>query len=196
MPTADLAPYLPDEAWFRFNPRGIHGAPHTTRVLLWADALADALTGPGALRREELRWAASLHDVGRRDDGIDRGHGARSAACVLETLPALRPQTAGLDLAFVAELCRWHEIPDRDIARLTLELVILKDADALDRCRLGDLDPDRLRLARSHHLIEPAALLERMTNQYGYLSAADVLHTAERLQQTAPSMTGGARRTT
>ena len=196
MPTADLAPYLPDDAWFPFHPRGIHGARHTTRVLLWADAFADALAGPGALRREELRWAASLHDVGRRDDGIDRGHGTRSVAWVLETLPALRPRTAGLDLAFVAELCRWHEVPDRDVGHLTLELVVLKDADALDRCRLGDLDPDRLRLARSHHLIEPAALLERMTNRYGTLSAADVLRTAARLQQAEPSMNGGTRPTT
>ncbi len=177
----ELGQYLPDEAWFRFNPRGIHGAPHTTRVLLWAETLAGAIAGPGALRREELRWAAAIHDVGRIDDGVDRGHGERSARWMEGSLRSVRPQTTELDLRFVAELCRWHEVRDRDIERLTLELVILKDADALYRCRLGDLNPERLRLARSLRLIEPAARLERATARYGRITAREVVETARDL---------------
>ena len=177
----DLSPYLPREEWFRFNPRGIHGAPHTARVLVWADTIADRLGGPGALRREELRWAAAVHDVGRVDDGIDRGHGLRSAAWVLDRLPSERPETAGIDLAYVAELCRWHEVGDREIERLSLELVILKDADGLDRARLGDLDPNRLRLALSRALVRPAEELERATNRYGTVSGQEVLLAAARL---------------
>lgn len=179
-----LRPYLPDEAWFRFNPRGIHGAPHTARVLVWADAIAGAIAAPAALRREELRWAAAVHDVGRTDDGIDRGHGARSAEWVLSRLPSLRPETAGVDLAFVAELCRWHEIRDPEIERFSLELLILKDADALDRARLGDLDPSRLRLARSRRLVAAAEELERATKRYGEVTASDVLAAADRLFPT------------
>lgn len=181
MAARDLLPYLADEAWFRFNPRGIHGAPHTTRVLVWADALAAAIAGADALRREELRWAAAVHDVGRRDDGIDLGHGRRSARWVVDHLARERPATARLDLGFVAELCRWHETPDREIGRLSLELLILKDADGLDRARLGDLDPGRLRLARSRAFIGPAERLERATRAYGRVTATDVMDVADRL---------------
>lgn len=181
MSVAVLAPYLPEERWFRFNPRGIHGAPHTARVLVWADSLARKLGKPNALRLEELRWAAAVHDIGRVDDGIDRGHGERSAAWVLARLAIERPATAPLDLGFVAHLCRWHEIPDHDIDRLDLELLILKDADALDRARLGDLDPERLRLAQARRLIGAAERLERVTNRYGDVSAEDVLRAAGRV---------------
>ncbi|CAA9547656.1 MAG: hypothetical protein AVDCRST_MAG19-508 [uncultured Thermomicrobiales bacterium] len=180
-PSSNLRSYLPDESWFRFRPRGIHGAPHTTRVLVWADAIANAVAGPGALRLEELRWAASVHDVGRVNDGTDQGHGTRSAEWVAMNLAETRPQTTGLDLAFVAELCRWHEIPDPKIGRLSLELLILKDADGLDRARLGDLDPRRLRLARSLGLVAAAEELERATNRYGSVTAADILDAADRL---------------
>ncbi len=126
----ELLPYVADEGWFRFNPRGMHGAPHTTRVVVWSDVIADRLGRPDALRREELRWAAAVHDVGRVDDGIDRGHGSRSAEWVRERLAAERPLAPGLDLDFVAELCQWHEVRDQDIPRLSLELLILKSLDS------------------------------------------------------------------
>lgn len=179
MAASDLHPYLAAEDWFRFNPRGIHGAPHTTRVLVWADALAATIGGPLALRVDELRWAAAVHDLGRVDDGADAGHGARSASWVVAHLPIERPSTARLDVDFIAELCRWHEIPDREIGRLSLELMILKDADALDRARLGDLDPGRLRLAKAGSLIGPAERLERATNRYGRVTATEVLVAAD-----------------
>ncbi len=179
--THDLTPYLPREEWFRVNPRGIHGAPHTTRVLVWAVALADALGRRDAIRREELLWAASVHDVGRVDDGIDPGHGSRSATWVRDRLVPERPETATLDLEFIAELCTWHEVPDDQIERLSLELVILKDADALDRCRIYDLDPYRLRLTRTTRFVNSAERLERATNTYGRVTAADVLEAAVNL---------------
>jgi len=172
---ANLCRYLPDDGWFRFSPRGIHGSAHVTRVLVWSDTLAGLVGRSGAIRREELRWAAAVHDVGRENDGVDAGHGARSASWVDRELRRYRPEIGDLDVDFVAELCRWHEMPDQQIERLSLELMILKDADALDRCRLGDLDPSRLRLPRAHSLIERAARLERRTCAYGQVSGADVL---------------------
>jgi len=184
---AEIERYLPEEAWFRREPRGIHGAPHTTRVLIWATVLADALANRGAIRREELLWAAAVHDVGRVDDWTDPGHGARSAAWAIEHLPALRPETARLDLGFLAELCTWHETWDAKIPRLSLELAILKDADALDRCRIHDLDPTRLRLARSLALVAPAERLEGATNDYGRVTAPDVAAAYHRLSDTQAS---------
>ena len=177
----DLDRFLPDEQWFRHRPRGIHGAPHTTRVLIWAAMLVDGLGRRDALRRDELLWAASVHDVGRVNDGVDRGHGARSAAWVLDRLVAERPALSGLDLPFVAELCRWHEVPDAAIERLSLELVILKDADGLDRVRIGDLDPERLRLQHAARMVEAAESLERRTDAYERITADKVLAMARRL---------------
>jgi hypothetical protein len=176
----DLDLFLPDEAWFRFRPRGIHGAPHTTRVLVWAEVLAEQIGRPEAMRRDELLWAAAVHDVGRVDDGIDRGHGRRSAEWVTTHLGKVRPAAAACDLEIVAELCTWHEVADQEIERLTLELLLLKDADGLDRVRLGDLDPERLRLQHARRLVDAAARLERATNDYGRVSAEDVLREARR----------------
>lgn len=158
--TRDLSHFLPNEEWFRFNPRGIHGAPHTTRVLVWSARITAALGQQDALRRDELLWAAAVHDVGRVDDGIDRGHGSRSAAWVKDRLLIERPETRALDVDFITELCTWHEVPDGQIEHLSLELVILKDSDALDRCRIGDLDPSRLRLTTATRMVAAAERLE------------------------------------
>jgi hypothetical protein len=176
---ADLDRFLPDEAWFRHRPRGIHGTPHTTRVLVWAAVLASRIGRPNALRRDELLWAAAVHDVGRLDDGIDRGHGRRSADWVLADLTRKRPEAATCDLKLVAELCTWHEIADDRIERLSLELLILKDADGLDRARIGDLDPDRLRFQHARRLVEAAERLERATNAYDRIGAEEVLEAAQ-----------------
>lgn len=177
-----LKSYLPDPRWFSHNPYGIHGVAHVARVQVWAERLAREVAGPGALRLPELRWAAACHDVGRHDDGIDRKHGDRSAAWVLANLTVERPElTAGVDLAFVAELCRWHQPKDREAARMTLELMILKDADALDRARLGDLDPSRLRLGRSWGFVDAAEHLFAATREGPGVEGAAVLAAAERL---------------
>ncbi|MCC6312595.1 MAG: HD domain-containing protein [Thermomicrobiales bacterium] len=175
-----LTRYLPEADWFRHNPYGIHGVAHAARVLVWSDTLAARMGGP--LRSEELRWAAACHDVGRVNDWTDPEHPARAAAWVAANLAALRPEAAaGFDLAFVAELCRWHtERDDRTMCR-SPELDILKDADALDRARLGDLDPNRLRLARAHDLIEPAARLFEATGSGPQATGLVVLAMAERL---------------
>ncbi|HEU5433474.1 MAG TPA: HD domain-containing protein [Thermomicrobiales bacterium] len=180
---AALSRYLPKPEWYRHgvDPRGIHGVAHAARVLYWADVLARQIAAPGALRGQELRWAAALHDVGRANEGIDPGHGARSAAWVLANLATERPETAALDLDFIAELSRWHEAHGQDVPLMTLELLILKDADALDRARIGDLDPSRLRLTRATRLVDDARALERATNRYGAMTEDAVLRAADRL---------------
>ena len=69
-------------AWFP-HPSWLHGASHTQRVHIHAQRLV-----------RELNWteddagvvlsAALWHDIGRVDDGWDPGHGALSAARVVE----------------------------------------------------------------------------------------------------------------
>jgi HD superfamily phosphodiesterase len=157
--SSGLDQYIPQRDWFARTAwqcyAGTHGIGHITRVLVWTNHLAELLDRP--LRREELYWAAGLHDIGRHDDGIDAPHGERAATWVLRQFARERPAVAGqLDLEFIASLCRDHVRSDESISSWALELKILKDADGLERVRIHDLDPRRLRLPESPPL-EPAA---------------------------------------
>lgn len=176
---ADLGPYLTDPSWFRREPFGIHGMTHVTRVLVWSAVLADRFGRAPALRVPELYWAAATHDVERVDDWTDSGHGQRAAAWVQSRLAAVRPLAAEADLGFVAELDRWHEVHDREIGRWSLELLLFKDADGLDRVRIHDLDSSYLRTQVAVQLAGQAKLLMGMTT--GLHDPAAVLGTAVEL---------------
>lgn len=181
---ADLRPYLTDATWFRREPYGIHGITHVTRVLIWSAVLADRFGKAPALRVPELYWAAATHDVERIDDGTDHGHGERAAAWVASRLVAERPLAAGADPRFVAELDRWHEVTDREIGRWSLELLLFKDADGLDRVRIHDLDPRYLRTQLAPQLAGQAKRLMEMTT--GLRDPAAVLDVAVELGITDP----------
>ena len=89
-----------------------------------------------------VRWAAATHDVGRIDDGVDLEHGTRSAKWIEENL---HDQMSPELLDEVTYIVHWHVPPDSEAPVMTTELKVLKDADALDRVRLGDLDTSYLR---------------------------------------------------
>jgi hypothetical protein len=158
--TYELDGYIPRREWFDRQEQhawaGTHGIGHITRVLIWTAEIADRLDQP--LRRAELLWVAGLHDVKRWTDGRDGEHGRRAANWVLERFPALRPDVAAsVDLELVAVLCRDHVPTDEAIAHWTDELRVLKDADGLERVRIHDLDPGRLRLHAITPTLEDAA---------------------------------------
>ena len=159
----DLRPYLTDPAWFHREPFGIHGVGHVTRVLIWSAILSNRFGDPAAIRYEELLWAASTHDVGRWDDGVDSGHGARSADWIGANLVAQRPDAGRADIGFVQELSTWHQVSDEKIGNWSLELMLLKDADGLDRVRIYDLDPRRLRTQQAARLANEATKLFQAT---------------------------------
>lgn len=129
----------------------VHGPGHIHRVLLLA-ALIGQQEGLGEDDLRQLFWVASYHDVGRTFDGFDIYHGARSALR-LEGLTGCR----GEPLVEMKAAVTAHSRPDRDMASIVasfqpqdyehaLELTrLLKDADNLDRVRLGDLNPKFLR---------------------------------------------------
>jgi hypothetical protein len=155
-----LDQYVPARAWFdrQFAPEfaGTHGIGHITRVLVWSAIIAERFSG--AIRQEELFWAAGLHDIKRWDDGIDPEHGERAADWTLTEFPVIRPDIAEtVDLQLVAELIRAHMRNDLEIVDWSDELRILKDADGLDRVRIYDLDPRRLRLKDISPALEPKA---------------------------------------
>ena len=147
----ELLPFEPQAAWFRHNPHGIHGIGHETRVLILAELLAEA-ANVSSDERLVLRWAAITHDTQREDDGIDARHGERAAAWVLEKFT-----DPTIDWHRVGQLLTAHVPPDN--GSLPLLAKLFKDADALDRVRLGDLDPRRLRTEHARALIPKAEAL-------------------------------------
>jgi len=150
---AKLQQYVAREEWLQ-HPSLLHGVDHMARVVQLQEVIADAveLTGKN-LDRQALRWAAGLHDVGRIDDGSDPYHGQRGAEWVKRTMVRTIPPNI---IDTVIDLVRWHNVSDSRIPSMTTELMILKDADALDRVRMDDLDTSYLRLAESHHCIDIA----------------------------------------
>ena len=97
-----------------------------------------------------VRWAAATHDVGRIDDGIDLEHGKRSAQWIRKNLnDQMTPEL----LDMVTYIVHWHVPHDSEAPVMTTELKVLKDADGLDRVRLGDLDTRYLRTDASKGLV-------------------------------------------
>lgn len=152
-----LERYRPQQEWF-LRPEtidSIHGIMHETRVLIWQELLARILMKDGVvLDQEALRWAAATHDTQRIDDGIDFPHGQRAAVWVHQQLNQTILATS---LETVVYLCAWHVPPDTNAPEMTPTLATFKDADGLDRVRLGDLDPRMLRWERSKQLLLPLA---------------------------------------
>jgi hypothetical protein len=189
-----LLPEIPpiDPAWF-MRPSGydasqsIHGVGHTRRVWTHAMALAESL-GLKSWQREALHYSAMWHDIGRTNDWGDYYHGAKSAGKVVafglhEGIEPLVYETA---LYAITHHCGSEPHGERAAATVSyfepgpdLSLVerradergalhvfrALKDADALDRVRLGDLDTRHLRFPESLQRVDIA---ERLYREDGY----------------------------
>lgn len=164
---------LPDPAWF-VRPDGvdasatIHGLGHTERVLTHAREIAESIGAP-AWEQQSVTLAALWHDIGRTHDGVDYYHGAKSAGKVvglgLQVGYEDRVREAALFAVTHHSGSEWHaEQAARNShdPEATLRIFrILKDADALDRVRLGDLDTSYLRFDVSHTRVDRAwGLLE------------------------------------
>jgi len=129
----------------------LHGVDHMARVFIVQELICDRLEQQGvAVNREVVRWAAATHDVGRIDDGIDLEHGKRSAQWIRKNLnDQMTPEL----LDMVTYIVHWHVPHDSEAPVMTTELKVLKDADGLDRVRLGDLDTRYLRTDASKGLV-------------------------------------------
>lgn len=138
--SARLRTFEPKVEWFARASSGLHGIGHETRVLIWTQVLA--VMEVGALDADVLGWAAVLHDARRENDGIDESHGALAADWLLSN-PWLLP--SGVPIERVEYLCRWHAPSDQRVPAMTKELAVFKDADALDRWRFGEPNPDYFR---------------------------------------------------
>ena len=146
----------------------LHGQSHVARVMIHAFRLIEASNNEEEAAR---LWAAVyLHDLARTHDGICYRHGA-DAMKKLESLTDLRElfvcggvkdddyaaiRTAVVNHCVPKELDRMHPH-----WRLTS---LLKDADGLDRVRLGDLDPRYLRNPEARGMIAFAEALFKETD--------------------------------
>ena len=146
-------------------PYGIHGLAHTKRVLMLVLCLGAKLSTP----REDLlllSLCALYHDVGRVDDSVAPEHGRISFA---KAEPILIK--TGYDMEMMRYIIENHclsdrkghaaaadyDLPDQLKARRLLD--IFKDADGLDRVRIGDLDPRMLRHEEARKLLPVARQL-------------------------------------
>ena len=149
---------------------GIHGAMHALRVAAHCEEISEDL-GLVERERDAAHLAGLWHDIGRTDDRADYYHGAKSAGKIVglgEHLD-LDPGTVELALFAVTHHCGSEEHAERGALytpdpEATLRVFrVLKDADALDRVRLGDLDESFLRFEVSKWRVERAwELLEKM----------------------------------
>lgn len=159
--------YLPVHAFE--NPNGIHGVKHAKRVLLHCLSLSHAIGLP-LNERGILAIAANYHDIGRKHDWACTEHGTWSVEkksdldLPSEYFTVNEWDEVDMDYLTMEEeealhfIMVYHCKSDKDAEKAVEEmedgeqkdmiqrlLPIFKDADALDRVRLGDLDPAYLR---------------------------------------------------
>jgi HD superfamily phosphodiesterase len=130
--------------WFA-HASWLHGVHHTQRVHVHAQRLVRKLDWPAADANIVLT-AALWHDIGRVNDGWDPRHGALSATRVRKR--GLHSSLTAADARLALFAVRYHCRSDKrgklratgqhDPERALRILWLLKDADALDRVRLGD----------------------------------------------------------
>ena len=135
----------------------IHGELHWTLMLSEELNLEE-------YDRHILAMAALYHDLGRRNDDDDNGHGIRSKT--------IYDHSIELDLGEFPDeitkfIIKYHCLPDdsaylvgcSDKAKLLYQ--IFKDCDALDRVRFGvrDVDLRQLRLPISKSLVKAARIV-------------------------------------
>jgi hypothetical protein len=134
-------------------------------------ALADVLEFE-EWQRDALHFSALWHDIGRTHDGVDYYHGAKSAGRVvgLRLHEGLDDDVRETALFAVTHHSGSEEHANRAVGWLRAGghdvFRALKDADALDRVRLGSgLDPSFLRFSESHERIEDAWVLLDQTEK-------------------------------
>ncbi len=159
--TSRLHRFKPNPDWFAKEPHGIHGIGHEARVVIWGQVLSVLVADEGmTVDADAIGWAAAIHDTQRWDDGGDPGHGARAAKWIRKN-PRILPREVNLET--VAYLCKWHFPSDHMAPEMTPELMVFKDADALDRWRIGDLDSRYFRTAAAGTLLTESEALWRAT---------------------------------
>lgn len=181
-----LRHFEPKESWL-LHDSYVHGVGHLARVFIMQELICDLLNEQGiTVNRDATRYAAMAHDVGRTHDDHDSDHGWRSADWIKNNLTdQMTPEL----LDTVTYIVHWHVPPDNDAPEMTTELQVLKDADGLDRVRLGDLNVSYLRTDAAKELVDIAEQLYNLSlpidSNQDKETFEDVLRAAKKLQLLA-----------
>ncbi|WP_300506578.1 hypothetical protein [uncultured Duncaniella sp.] len=192
--------FLYDDVSFNMPDSPLHAAHHCERVLLHALRMGVAEMGIDDIEALEILAHASVfHDTRRHDEYLDTGHGARAAVYYTEFCKGASnsedsdcPARQQAGIVFHPEavyLMRYHDLDDtlgieairRDFpdraGRVEKLYAIFKDADALDRWRLGrwGLDEKYLRTASARTLVQTARNLVTDTMDPAILAHYDRL---------------------
>lgn len=176
--------YLYSTVDFNMADSPIHSYAHTERVLLHALSLGYDIFGNDDEALEILAHAALFHDTRRHDEYLDTGHGSRAAVHYAEFCQEHPQMTMHPESQY---LMRYHDLDDNvgikairkafpESADRVLKLYeIFKDADALDRWRLGHLglDPAYLRTRKAKESITFAKELVKQTMNADLLEEID-----------------------
>lgn len=139
----------------------VHGQNHIERVIFfslvlsWKYELNKADT-------DILRYAASLHDTRRENDGYDTEHGHRAAIESVKYAYDLSDEDREILKGVMAAHSRndehmeesLKEFDIKDFTRAMKLAKMFKDCDGLDRVRIGDLKTKFLRNEFSHELTD------------------------------------------
>lgn len=159
--------FLYEQVDFWLKTSDKHTKEHCARVLLYCLLIADK-KALSQTSRDILCAAAVFHDSRRQDDWLDVGHGKRAADyykafCDEENIPFEQRCYDVIayhdrDDQFGIDAIR-HRSPKEPDAVLLYQ--IFKDADALDRFRLGPggFNPNYLRTDEAKELVEYAKSL-------------------------------------
>jgi HD superfamily phosphodiesterase len=150
----------------------MHGAAHAKRVLFLTQLLA-SLYGLNDKDKRLLAISSAYHDIGRLNDDEDESHGEAGVAYYVNRVGSNISGAYGIS-PVVKLLIKYHSLPDekgyahieanssiKDKANAVLLFKIFKDADALDRVRMGikELDYSQLRLDESKKMTLIANML-------------------------------------
>ena len=138
----------------------IHGVKHIERVCFMALILSNKLD----LSEDDtkiLLTACAYHDIGRKNEFVDAEHGRRAAEKLDRYVDCdgddLRILKAAIEAHSISD-ARMSEIIDKydvDNVERALQITrVLKDADALDRVRIHDLNTKYLRFEASLELVD------------------------------------------
>lgn len=165
----------------------LHGIKHTTRVLLFVLSLS-FLHELDVRDRAILANAAIYHDIGRKNNDKDIGHGQRSSELIdsenhdliiIDCQNKSEYEEYRLDILtskemnIIKSIIENHELNDqeglkdtklsewssKDKARYQRLYLIFKDADGLDRLRLEDINDEYFRTKYTKHLLNFSHLL-------------------------------------
>ena len=141
------------------HPSKIHGQAHVGRVMIHAFRLIEAT---GMTEEASRLWGAVyLHDLARTHDGFDEVHGMHAVMRVNESTDLqerLIARGVQSDDPSMLLAVMMHCLPDDHSAfggkPVWPLLAMLKDVNALDRVRFGDLDPSYLRFEATKGMIK------------------------------------------